>query len=136
MPKFSNKSLEQLRTAHTTLQNLFQEVILRIDCSILKGHRGEEEQNAAVERGASKTKYPFSKHNSLPSFAVDVYPYPYDWDHPDSFNNIKKFYFFAGVVKGIAWELGIKIRWGGDWDSDNDLTDQNFNDLPHWELII
>ena len=45
-----------------------------------------------------------------------------------------KTYAFGGFVKGVASQKGIKIRWGGDWDSDNDLHDQNFIDLPHFEL--
>jgi hypothetical protein len=31
--------------------------------------------------------------------------------------------------------MEVKLRWGGDWDSDKDTKDQNFNDLPHFELI-
>ena len=34
---------------------------------------------------------------------------------------------------GVAAAEGIKIRWGGDWDRDNDLADQSFNDLVHFE---
>jgi len=63
-----------------------------------------------------------------PARAVDVVPYPIDWDDREGF------YAFGGFVKGVASQKGIKIRWGGDWDSDNDLHDQNFIDLPHFEL--
>ena len=136
MPKFSQKSKDNLATCCITLQNLFNEVIQRVDCSVNCGHRGEEAQTKAYNEKRSKVKFPYGKHNSIPSLAVDVYPYPYDWGNPDSIENWKKFYYFGGIVRGIAWELGIKVRWGGDWDSDNDLTDQSFNDLPHWEVII
>ena len=74
--------------------------------------------------------YPNGKHNRKPSAAIDVAPWPIpDWE------DLKTFYFFSGVVKGIANCLEIKIRWGGDWDSDNDLNDQTFNDLVHFELV-
>ena len=73
--------------------------------------------------------YPNSKHNKLPSKAVDVAPYPIDWNDPD------RFYHFAGYVRGIAEGMGIKIRWGGDWNGNFDLKDQNFYDLPHFELL-
>ena len=153
MPSFNQRSKDNLSTCHTVLQKLFNDVILEIDCSVICGHRGEMEQNNAYESGMSKVAFPHGKHNSIPSLAVDVYPYPYDWEaggwkFNDVFaegnldkmrraiNNIKKFYFFAGRVKEKAELLCMKIRWGGDWDSDNDLTDQNFNDLPHWEVII
>jgi peptidoglycan LD-endopeptidase CwlK len=35
----------------------------------------------------------------------------------------------------IAKELGIKVRWGNDWDMDGDLNDQKFIDSPHFELV-
>ena len=60
---------------------------------------------------------------------IDVAPCPIQW------NNSKRFYHFAGYVKGVADSLGIKICWGGDWDKDNDFDDQTFNDLVHFELI-
>lgn len=136
MPSFSTKSLERLRTCHKDLQNLFLEVVRYADCTVTCGHRGEEEQNKAFAEGRSKIQYPHGKHNSVPSLAVDVYPYPYDWDNPDSKHNYFKLYHFAGIVKGIAWELGLQVRWGGDWDSDGDLFDQSFYDLPHWEIVL
>ncbi len=33
-----------------------------------------------------------------------------------------------------AHDLGIELRWGGDWDRDAEFDDQTFNDLPHFEL--
>jgi len=46
-----------------------------------------------------------------------------------------RFYHFAGYVLGVAEILGIKIRWGGDWNGNFDLKDQNYYDLPHFEVI-
>ena len=129
MPEFGKRSRDQLATAHPDLQRLFNEVIKHYDCAVIIGHRGEQAQNEAVEHGMSKLKWPDSPHNKTPSQAVDVAPYPVDW------KNIKSFYHFAGYVKAVADQLGIAIRWGGDWDGDFDLTDQNFFDLPHFELI-
>ncbi len=129
MPSFSVKSLEKLDTCHPDLARLFEEVVKNYDCQVLCGHRGQSEQEAALREGRSKTPWPRSKHNFVPSLAVDVSPYPVDW------NNSKSFYHFGGYVKRVAEELGIKIRWGGDWDGDFDLKDQNFFDLPHFELV-
>lgn len=70
-----------------------------------------------------------SKHNSQPSKAVDVSPYPINW------NNKEGFYHFAGFVRATAQQMGIKIRWGGDWNGNFDLKDQNFFDLPHFEIL-
>jgi peptidoglycan L-alanyl-D-glutamate endopeptidase CwlK len=129
MPQYSAKSKENLRQCHADLQRLFNEVIKHYDCTITCGSRGEQDQNNAFEKGWSKLRYPNSKHNTMPSLAADVTPYPIDY------GNVKRMYNFGGFVKGVASQMGIKIRWGGDWDSDTDLDDQNFIDLPHFELI-
>ena len=94
--------------------------ILKYDFSILQGYRGEEEQNAAYEAGNSKLKYPDSKHNSLPSRAVDCAPYPIDWDDTERFKEM------ACVILEEASVAGVKLRWGGNW--------KTFKDYPHFEL--
>ncbi len=44
--------------------------------------------------------------------------------------------YFAGLVMGIAKQMDIEIRWGGDWDRDNEpVTDQEFQDLVHFEFV-
>lgn len=129
MPKFGKKSLENLDQCHLDLQLLFGEVIKDFDCSVLCGHRSEAEQNEAFRNNNSTKKYPDSKHNQVPSIAIDVVPYPIDWE------NLNRFYFFGGYVKKTAELLGVKIRWGGDWDGDTLTDDQGFMDLPHFELI-
>ena len=48
--------------------------------------------------------------------------------------DIKKIIHFSGYVLGIAQSMGIKVRWGGDWDSDFDLEDQHFMDYAHFEV--
>ncbi len=129
MASFGKRSLANLNTCHKDLQRLFKEVVKEFDCSILQGHRGEKEQDKLFFEGKSKLEYPQSKHNKSPSEGVDAAPYPIDW------NDKERFYYFSGYVLGVASRLGIKIRWGGDWDSDNNLHDQTFFDLPHFELI-
>lgn len=133
MNKFSDKSLDRLKTCHEDLQALFLEVIKHFDCVIIEGHRDMETQNEYFRTGKSKLEWPNGKHNSIPSLAVDVAPVKngkIDW------NDRVQFYFFIGFVKGIASQMGIKIRSGGDWDGDNDLKDQTFIDLPHFELVV
>jgi peptidoglycan L-alanyl-D-glutamate endopeptidase CwlK len=124
--RFSKKSSDQLKTCHPDLQRLFEEVLKICDCSILEGYRTPEDQFIKFNLGRSKVKH--GKHNFKPSLAVDVAPYPIDWE------NIEAFYYFGGLVKGLAHSLNIKICWGGDWDGDNDLKDQTFNDLVHFEI--
>ena len=126
--KFSRKSIRELETCHPDLQRLFKEVIKQFDCSIIGGRRSNEQQNEFFKKGYTKLRGGQSKHNNDPSLAVDVCPYPIDW------KNKERFIYFAGYVKGIASQMNIKIRWGGDWDSDNIMKDQTFNDLPHFQL--
>ena len=122
MPYFSQSSKDHLSTAHPLLQRLFNFVILYYDCSVICGHRGEAEQNAAYDAGHSKLKYPYSQHNKVPSMAVDVVPYPLDWDDTVEFERLGE------LVKVVATGLGIPIVWGGDWNS--------FRDLPHYQLDL
>ena len=128
MPKFGKTSRKRLNTCDEDLIALFEEVVKYFDCSVLEGHRGKELQNKYFKEGKSKLKYPDGNHNKKPSFAVDVVPYPIDWGDKE-----RKIYF-AGFVKGVAYQMGIPIRWGGDWNNNNDLEDNNFDDLPHFEL--
>ena len=122
MPTFGTQSKEKLSQAHPDLQRLFNEVIKTYDCTILCGYRGKEEQEAAVRDGKSKVHFPNSKHNHLPSLAVDVAPYPIDW------NDKRRWYYFGGYVTKTAEDMGINIRWGGHF--------KDFEDCPHFELLV
>lgn len=129
MPAFGKSSLDKLATCDPRLQKVFNEVIKHFDCTVIEGHRGEEAQNKAFAEGKSKLKYPQGKHNKTPSLAADVLPYPIDW------NDTNRMRYFAGFVVGIAATMGIKLRWGGDWNQNTELKDNSFNDLPHFELV-
>ena len=128
MPKFGRTSRKRLDTCHKQIQKLFEEVVKGYDCSIVCGHRGEKEQNEAYQKGNSQVMVPKGRHNALPSKAVDVAPYPIDWEDREGF------ILFAGYVLGVASQLGMDIRWGGDWDGDFDLSDNEFDDLVHFEM--
>lgn len=129
MNKFSAKSEERLATCHPDLQKIFNTVIKTYDCTVVCGHRSKDEQDEAVRTGNSKVSWPNSKHNSLPSKAVDVVPFPVDW------NDTSRFYHFAGYVLAVANLMGVKLRWGGDWNGDLKFRDEKFKDLPHFELV-
>jgi hypothetical protein len=131
MPYFGKRSLDRLSTCEEPLQVLFKEVIKDFDCTVLVGHRGEKEQNIAYAEGKSKKKWGESKHNSNPSRAIDVVPYPIDWEDRD------RYHFFAGFVMSVATQLGIKIRWGGNWANDYNggFKKNKFDDLVHFELL-
>jgi peptidoglycan LD-endopeptidase CwlK len=134
MPTFGKHSRARLLTCHNKLQWLMEEAIKDgPDFSILCGHRGKAEQDAACRAGLSKAPFPTSKHNSMPSKAVDIAPYPIDWE------DYGRFRALADHVLATAKRLGIEVRWGGDWDGDGKTRrdgdmDEKFVDLPHFEL--
>lgn len=129
MPQFSKLSESRLATCDPRLQQLLREAIKHVDFTVLCGHRGVEEQNDAYRTGRSKVRWPDSKHNTIPSVAVDVAPYPVDW------KDTARFARLVGYIERIAHEQGIRIRWGGDFDQDGATADERFIDMPHIELV-
>ena len=128
MPYFSKRSKSRLSTCDERLQEVFTEVIKHVDCSVLEGHRSKERQNKLYDEGRTKVKYPNGRHNSSPSKAVDVTPYPVDWEDRERQT------LFAGFVFGIGRSMGYNLRWGGDWDMDFQVMDNRFDDFPHFEI--
>ena len=128
MPYFGKESKKHLLTCDNKLQKVFNEVIKHVDCSVLEGHREKDRQNKLFEEGKTKVKYPNGRHNRQPSSAVDVTPYPVDW------KDRERQTLFAGFVIGVASQMGINLRWGGDWDQDFQVVDNRFDDFPHFEL--
>lgn len=134
MPKFGARSTKNLSQCDMQLQDLFNTVIQFYDCSVICGHRNEKDQDTAYAEGRSQKEWPDSEHNKFPSLAGDVVPWFKVAPHIRWKDKVK-FYEFAGLVQGIAFMMGIKIRWGGNWDMDDELHDQSLFDLPHFELI-
>ncbi len=134
MPKFSQLSASRLATCHKDLQRLCNAVVEHFDCVVLCGTRTKAEQDAAVAAGNSKTPWPQSKHNRMPSLAVDIAPFDRP-DNPVDWKDRERMTLFAGFVTGVASIMGISIRWGGDWDRDTYTKDNEFDDLVHFELI-
>jgi peptidoglycan LD-endopeptidase CwlK len=128
MPVFGTRSKANLSTCHVELQRLFHEVIKHADCTVIQGHRTQAEQDECFQKGTTQVIWPNSKHNSVPSLAADVCPYPIDW------TDRERFAHFAGIVLGVASQLGIAVRWGGDWNRDGVTRNERFFDGPHFEL--
>ena len=128
MAKFGNRSKDRLSTCDQRLQDVFNEVIKYVDCSVLEGHRSKERQNILYDEGKTKVRYPKGRHNASPSLAVDVAPYPINWEDRE------RFHLFAGFVLGVARGMGITLRWGGDWNMNFEVDDNKFDDFPHFEI--
>lgn len=143
---YSQISSANLAECEPQLRRIFDFVIQHWDCTIIDGRRTVAEERQNVADGASQTMN--SKH--LPdaaglSRAVDVLPYPFDYDSIErGINAIKKadphmqiaeVYAFIGYVRGVADMMGIPLRQGADWNSNHQFEDQSFDDLPHHELL-
>jgi len=141
MSSFSTRSAANLATCTTGIQRVMNAVIKEIDFSVIYGHRVKALQNKAFADGFSTKQWPDSTHNEVPSRGVDVLPYPSGWPQDSDSDLVKMhkiahFYYLAGVIDTKAKELGVNLRWGGDWDMDKDFLDQTFDDLAHFEEVL
>ena len=130
MPKFGKRSRRRLKGVDPKLVSVLNEVVKYFDITVIEGLRSQARQDELVAQGKSKTK--FGKH--VLGKAVDIAPYPIDWESRDDFH------YLGGFVLGMAASMGINVRWGGDW-SDSSLSkstrttkDNKFDDLVHFEI--
>ena len=131
MPSFGNRSRRALATCRDELRVLAEEAIaVGMDFAVLEGHRSADRQEQLFRDGFSTVRFPDSKHNPLPAEAMDLAPWPIDW------RDERRFYHLAGIVRAIASEQGLELRWGGDWAGTFDLASNNFMDLAHFELVL
>lgn len=148
MAQFSEDSKAELATCHPALRKTARRVIQDYDFTVLEGNRSEERQNRLLAEDRSQVEFPDSKHNAMrvgvdePDFsmsdAVDVAPYPIDWDDRGAFHVLagRMQEAFAQLQREGKIRSGLALRWGGDWDGDQALDDNDFDDLPHHEIVI
>ena len=133
------KNAHLLNQCEPRLRTLFYQVDKLVQVDILPSTiRTLEEQTEFVRTGKSKTmnsKHLITPENPL-SRAVDAGPWPIKWPQENAEKGLdwSRIYYFAGVVMSTANGLGIKIRYGGDWNGNFDLKDQSFYDGVHFEL--
>jgi hypothetical protein len=131
MPKLGKRSRDRLKGVDPRLVLVLEKVVRYFDITVIEGLRSQERQNELVKQGKSKTK--FGKH--VQGKAVDIAPYPIDWNARDDFH------YLGGFVLGIAASMGVDIRWGGDWSSSSlkqeqrTTKDNGFDDLVHFEIV-
>lgn len=115
--KLSQRSMQHLSGVHPDLVAVVKRAIeiTTQDMMVIEGVRHINRQRELVAKGASKTMN--SRH--LTGHAVDLAPYPVNWDW-------EYFYPIADAMKAAADELGVDLEWGGDWES--------FPDGPHFQL--
>lgn len=126
MPQFGSKSLANFAQLHPKLQAIAREAIKEFDFTILDAQRGRAEQELAFKQKRSRAHFGQSAHNYIPAIAMDLAPWPID------FNKKKPFILLSHVIFRIAGEQGTKLRWLGDPNMDGSPADGW--DFPHYEL--
>ena len=118
MYKLGTRSKQSLSGVHVDLVAVVKRAIeiTEVDFSVIEGIRHIERQRQLVKTGKSTTLN--SRH--ITGHAVDMVPYPVDWE------DLERFELMAEAMKSASEELEIPIVWGGDWKS--------FYDAPHFEL--
>jgi peptidoglycan L-alanyl-D-glutamate endopeptidase CwlK len=109
-----------------------------IDFTVLEGVRSQERQNELWAQGRTKPGLVVTWIQSTGTHgiqkdgyghAVDVAPYPIDWSDFERFDQL------ATVMFAAAKELGVTLRWGGNWDMDAVIHEKGESDSPHFELF-
>jgi peptidoglycan L-alanyl-D-glutamate endopeptidase CwlK len=126
---FSKRSLGNLRGVHPALAHVTARALqlTRIDFTVVEGKRSRARQQYLVNTGKSMTMN--SAH--LTGCAVDCYPIV---NGQIEVRRIPPFIELSKAFLKASDELGIPIRWGGDWNRNGDYRDERFLDCPHFEL--
>jgi peptidoglycan L-alanyl-D-glutamate endopeptidase CwlK len=116
--KLNTRSLQNLSGVHPDLVAIVEAAIkiTKQDFIVIEGVRNINRQRELFKSGKSKTMN--SRH--LTGHAVDICPYPVDW------NDKEKFEAISDAMKDAAKKLKVSIEWGGDW--------KNAWDKPHYQL--
>ena len=131
--KFSKLSEQRLTGLNPKLVQVVRTALTKTkqDFLVLEGLRTPQRQRELYNQGRTtpgKVVTWTMKSKHLSGDAVDLVPYPVDWDTASKFDLIALAMFEA------ANDLGIKIRWGADWDQDGKPRERGEYDSPHFEL--
>lgn len=125
--RFSETSTRRTMGVHPILVERAERVLSYgvIDLTVLKdgGVRSEGVQRALVDKGASKTME--SHHRPQTDgfgHALDIAPYPIDWDNLYRFAIVGSLMFRAASED----EYDVPMVWGGHW--------RTFKDFPHFQI--
>ena len=157
--KLGTRSKAVYDTLHPDLQRVIDIALehCTTDFSLITGHRTVDTQFELFKKGREFIKGRWKvvnkkqvvtnidghlvkgNHNYEPSRAFDFTVYIVNkpeltWDKPHLSYIAATFMGYAHILYDKG-EITHKLRWGGDWDSDGDQTDQKLIDMPHLELI-
>lgn len=138
---WSQRSLRILEKVDVRIRTILEAARLAGCPNVTIQHNGGARflaiQEELVATGVSQTLNSLHRIDEPPniivgrekSHAIDLAPWPIDWD------DVKRFHVLAGYLLGTADQLGTPLVWGGDWDRDWVYTDQQFHDLGHFQLL-
>jgi peptidoglycan L-alanyl-D-glutamate endopeptidase CwlK len=131
----SVRSEKNLVGVHEDLVKVVREVAKTYPILVIEGLRSKERQEELFSQGRTKpgpivTWTKSSKH--LTGEAVDVVLLK---DGKIDWNDSSAFIELGRVMLETATQLGIKLRWGYNWDGDTNLREKGENDGPHFQLI-
>jgi len=133
MNTWGANSVAERATSDPRLNDIGDVVLQIKDHSVVKGHRGREEQDAAFFSVPQRTKlrWPNGNHNAIPSKAQDVQSYPFPETEQEQ---REEQLYLLGLYRGVAEMMGIPLRTGADFDRDGEISDSTFEDFFHVEL--
>lgn len=137
--RFSSRSLKSLEGVHPDLVNVVTKALdlSSVDFMVIEGVRTPQRQRELYAQGRTKpgpkvtwtlNSNHFRKADGY-GHAVDILPAPYDWKDTAPFDAVAKAMFEAATM------LGVKIRWGRDWNQNGRPGERGESDSPHFELV-
>ena len=128
------RSKSNLKGVHPDLVKVVERAITLTtqDFTVIEGVRTTQRQQELYAQGRTKPGSKVTNADGVKNksnhqakadgygHAVDIVPYPVDW------NTTSKFRAIADAMKQAAKDLGVKMEWGGDWTK--------LVDLPHFEI--
>lgn len=134
--RFSKRSLDNLVGVHPDLVKITHRALelSPYDFIVTEGLRSVEQSAQNIKNGKSFLKDPkSSKH--VQGRAVDFAPLK---DGKIDWNDLAVFEAVAKAFQKAADELGVPVKWGGDWNQNGDYRDEikrGTFDGPHIELM-
>lgn len=104
---------------------------LTFDVQVIEGLRSVERQRELYAKGRTAPGPKVTWTMSSPHIAgraVDLAPLPINWNDAAAFDKLAAAMFDASKV------VGVRIRWGADWDQDGNPRERGESDSPHFEL--
>lgn len=149
---FSERGEKALATCHPDLQRVARLAMTWSEGLVLwdmvQGARTIEQQQEYADAGNSKVNpkdypdlsklYAKAKHVTGPGMPYSrAYDIVLVTEQPKGKYDERGLAFVAAIMMVAAKSLGVKMRWGADWDEDRVLFEPGtFIDGPHFELML